>query len=175
MVVDLPAPDFESRIAILQSKAKNLGFPVSMETAQFIAGIVEGNIRELEGLLNAIVCNSQLKGRELSLAEIKSIVKANEKPKKTASVKDVLRVIANFYQIEEKSIYEKTRRKEVVRPRQIAMFLLREDCSVSYPLIGQKLGGRDHTTVIHSYEKIKSELKVNSVLEQEIKQLRAML
>lgn len=175
MVVDLPAPDFESRIAILQSKAKISGFQMSMEVAQYVAGIVEGNIRELEGLLNAIVCNSQLKGRELSLSEIKSIVKANEKPKKTASVKDVLRVISNFYQIEEKSIYEKTRRKEVVRPRQIAMFLLREDCGVSYPLIGQKLGGRDHTTVIHSYEKIKSELKVNNMLEQEIKQLRAML
>ncbi len=175
MVVDLPAPDFESRIAILQSKAKQSGFPISMDTAQYLAGIIEGNIRELEGLLNAIVCSSQLKGRELSLTEVKSIVKANEKPKKTISVKDVLRVISNFYQIEEASIYEKTRRKEVVRPRQIAMFLLREDCAVSYPLIGQKLGGRDHTTVIHSYEKIKNELKHNSTLEQEIKQLRAML
>ena len=121
------------------------------------------------------MCNSQLKNRELTLAEVKQIVKANEKPKKTTSVKDVLRVISHFYQIEEASIYEKTRRKEVVRPRQIAMFLLREDCAVSYPLIGQKLGGRDHTTVIHSYEKIKNELKHNSTLEQEIKQLRAML
>ncbi|MDP3661603.1 MAG: chromosomal replication initiator protein DnaA [bacterium] len=175
MVVDLPAPDFESRIAILQSKAKHAGFPISMDTAQYLAGIIEGNIRELEGLLNAIVCSSQLKGRELSLTEVKGIVKANEKPKKTISIKDVLRVISNFYQIEEASIYEKTRRKEVVRPRQIAMFLLREDCSISYPLIGQKLGGRDHTTVIHSYEKIKNELKHNSTLEQEIKQLRAML
>lgn len=175
MVVDLPAPDFESRIAILQSKAKQAGFPISMDTAQYLAGIIEGNIRELEGLLNAIVCSSQLKGRELSLTEVKSIVKANEKPKKMVSVKEVLRVISNFYQIEEASIYEKTRRKEVVRPRQIAMYLLREDCSVSYPLIGQKLGGRDHTTVIHSYEKIKNELKHNSTLEQEIKQLRAML
>ncbi len=175
MVVDLPAPDFESRIAILQSKAKQAGFQMSLDTAQYLAGIIEGNIRELEGLLNAIVCNSQLKGRELTLNEVKGIVKANEKPKKTTSVKDVLRVISHFYQIEESSIYEKTRRKEVVRPRQIAMFLLREDCSVSYPLIGQKLGGRDHTTVIHSYEKIKEELKHNSELEQEIKQLRAML
>lgn len=175
MVVDLPAPDFESRIAILQSKAKQNGFPMSMETAQYLAGIIEGNIRELEGLLNTIMCNTQVKGRDLSLNEIKQIVKANEKPKKMVSVKEVVRVIAHFYQIEEKSIYEKTRRKEVVRPRQIAMFLLREDCSVSYPLIGQKLGGRDHTTVIHSYEKIKKELKENSVLEQELKQLRAML
>lgn len=175
MVVDLPPPDFESRIAILQSKAKSVGFPMSMETAQYLAGIIEGNIREMEGLLNAIVCNTQLKGRDLTLAEVKQIVKVNEKPKKTVSVKDVVRVIAQFYQIEEKSIYEKTRRKEVVRPRQIAMYLLREDCSVSYPLIGQKLGGRDHTTVIHSYEKIKGELNENSALEQELKQLRAMM
>jgi chromosomal replication initiator protein len=175
MVVDLPAPDFESRIAILSAKAKRSGFTLSPETAQYLAGVIEGNIRELEGLLNSIVCTAQLKGREPSLAEVKQIVKANEKPKKSVSVKDVLRVISHFYQIEEKSIYEKTRRKEVVRPRQIAMYLLREDCNVSYPLIGQKLGGRDHTTVIHSYEKIKGELKENKDLEQELKQLRAML
>ena len=96
-------------------------------------------------------------------------------PKKAVSVKEVSKAVASFYNIEEGDIYEKTRRKEVVKPRQLVMYILREDFNVSYPLIGQKLGGRDHTTVIHSCEKIKEELKFDTVLEQEINQIRTML
>ena len=83
--------------------------------------------------------------------------------------------VARYYDIDQASIYEKTRRKEVVKPRQIIMYILREDFNVSYPSIGQKLGGRDHTTVIHSCEKIKRELKNDPSLEQEINQLRTIL
>jgi chromosomal replication initiator protein len=75
------------------------------------------------------------------------------------SVKEIIKTIADFYDIPEASIYEKTRRKEVVKPRQIIMYILREDFKVSYPTIGEKLGGRDHTTVIHSCEKIKHDIK----------------
>jgi chromosomal replication initiator protein len=117
---------------------------------------------------------SQLKGKELSLNEIKNLIKNNTKPKKLVSVKDVIKTIADFYNIEESVIYEKTRRKEVVRPRQLIMYVLREEFDVSYPSIGQKLGGRDHTTVIHSCEKIKSELKTNHVLVEELKQIKSM-
>ena len=84
-------------------------------------------------------------------------------------------MVADFYQIEERFLYEKTRKKEVVRPRQVIMYLLREDLHTSYPYIGQKLGGRDHTTVIHAYEKIKNELKINNLLSREIDQIRALL
>ena len=90
------------------------------------------------------------------------------KPKKTIAVKDVVKIVSDFYNIKEESIYEKTRHKEVIRPRQIIMYLLREDFNISYPSIGQKLGGRDHTTVIHSCEKVKTEIKEDQTLIEEI-------
>ena len=83
--------------------------------------------------------------------------------------------VAEFYGIDEESIYEKTRRREVVRPRQIIMYILREDFNISYPTIGTKLGGRDHTTVIHSYEKIKREIGVDTDLLKEIQSIRTLL
>jgi chromosomal replication initiator protein len=175
MIVDLPYPDLESRTAILKAKARASNFILSDELTTYLASSVEGNIRELEGILNSIVCQSQLKGDELTIAEIKNLIKNSAKPKKNISVKDIIKVIADFYKIEENNIYDKTRRKEVVRPRQIAMYILREDCNVSYPSIGQKLGGRDHTTVIHSCEKIKSELKVDPILLHELNQIRSLI
>jgi chromosomal replication initiator protein len=142
---------------------------------EYIATTIDGNIRELEGVINSIICQSQLKGRELELLEVKNLLKHSSKPKKNVSIKDIIKVIADFYNIEETSIYEKTRRKEVVRPRQLIMYILREDFSISFPSIGQKLGGRDHTTVIHSCDKIKNELKNNSTLLEELNQIRALI
>jgi len=152
----------------------NYGFELPDETIDDIASLVQGNIRELEGTLNLIIAQAQMKNRALAAHEIRNVIKNNIKQKKNVSVKDVVRIVADFYDIEEEVIYEKTRKKEVVKPRQIIMFLLREDFNVSYPSIGQKLGGRDHTTVIHSCEKIKGNLKHDGVLGQEIDRIRAM-
>ena len=91
------------------------------------------------------------------------------------AVKDVVKIIADFYNIKEESIYEKTRHKEVIKPRQVIMYLLREDFNISYPYIGQKLGGRDHTTVIHSCEKMKNDIKEDQSLIDEIEQLRGLI
>jgi chromosomal replication initiator protein len=142
---------------------------------EYIASTIKDNIREIEGVVNIIACQTQFKNRELSLNEIRNILKNNTKPKKLLSVKDVVKTVSEFYNLTEDAIYNKTRRKEVVRPRQVVMYILREDFSVSFPSIGDKLGGRDHTTVIHSYNKIRNELKTDSVLTQEIEQLRAIL
>jgi chromosomal replication initiator protein len=79
-----------------------------------------------------------------------------------------------FYGIEDSAIYNKTRRKDIVKPRQVAMYILREDFDVSYPAIGETLGGRDHTTVIHSYEKIKNDLTTDPILMKEIAELRSL-
>jgi chromosomal replication initiator protein len=175
MIVDIPTPDHESRMTILRTKAQTNSIALPQETIDFLASTIEGNIRELEGVLNSIVCQTQLKGKELSLNEIRNLIKNNAKPKKNVSVKDVIKTIADFYSIEEESIYDKTRRKEVVKPRQLIMYILREDFNISYPSIGEKLGGRDHTTVIHSCGKIKDELKINSMLAQELNQIRSMI
>ena len=109
------------------------------------------------------------------MLDVRSYIKNNVKPKKSMAVKDVVRIISDFYNIKEESIYEKTRHKEVIRPRQIIMYVLREDLNISYPSIGQKLGGRDHTTVIHSCEKIKRDLKEDQGLLEELTQIRALL
>ena len=108
------------------------------------------------------------------MIEIKTLIKNNIRPKKTVAIKDIVKMIASFYGITEEVIYEKTRRSEIVRARQVAMYILREDFNVSYPLIGQKLGGRDHTTVIHSHLKIKEDLKTDPSLLQEIEKIRIL-
>ncbi len=172
MIVDVQHPEYESRLAILRSKTDN--FNISGEIIEYLASSTQGNIRELEGLLNLIICQSQLKNRCVTPNELKVIIKNNTKQKKSISVKDVVKIVADFYEIDEQIIYEKTRRKEVVKPRQIIMYILRKDFSISYPSIGQKLGGRDHTTVIHSCEKIKNDLKKDNLLNQEIDQIRAI-
>jgi chromosomal replication initiator protein len=175
MMVDIPAPDHEARIAILKTKTAANNVILKDEVYDYIASAANSNIRELEGALNAVILQTQLKNKELSLLEIKQLIKENARPKRAVSIKDVIKSIAEFYDIEESSIYEKTRRKEIVKPRQLIMYILREDFKVSYPTIGEKLGGRDHTTVIHSCEKVKNDLKDDSVLFQEVQQIRALL
>jgi chromosomal replication initiator protein len=175
MIVDIPAPDRESRFAILQTKAQTSGVPISPEVIDLLSSAIEGNIRELEGALNSIIVQTQLKERELSVNEAKSLIRNNIKSKKTVAIKDIVKLVADFYNIEEELIHKKTRKKEIVKPRQVIMYLLREDFNIAYPTIGQKLGGRDHTTVIHSYEKVKEDLKTDSGLAQEVTQIRGML
>lgn len=175
MIVDISKPDFESRLAILRSKMNQIEFAPEAEIIEFVATHVQESIRELEGVLNTIICQTQAKKKPLNLTEIKNLIKNSIKPQKSISVKDVMSVIANFYNIEERFLYEKTRRQEVVKPRQVIMFILREDFNSSYPYIGQKLGGRDHTTVIHACNKIKEDIQKDSLLGQEIDQIRTLL
>lgn len=175
MIIDISPLDTESKIAILQTKSQQNNFNLLPEAAYYIASIVHGSIRELEGTLNAVICQSQLKGRDLNLSEVKQLTKDSTKPQKTISVKDVVKAVSSFYNIEEDSIYNKTRRQEVVKPRQLTMYILREDYNISFPSIGQKLGNRDHTTVMHSCDKIKNELKSNSELINELNQIRALI
>ncbi|MES2953256.1 MAG: chromosomal replication initiator protein DnaA [Patescibacteria group bacterium] len=175
MQADVTKPDFESRLAILKTKARQTAFAPDDSIIEYIASVIADSIRELEGTLNAIVCQAQLKNRPLSLAEAKVLIKNNIKQQRQISIKDVIRIVAEFYNIEERVLYEKTRRKEVVKPRQVIMYILREDFNTSYPYIGQKLGGRDHTTVIHAYEKIKEDIKVDNLLNQEVEQIKNIL
>jgi chromosomal replication initiator protein len=175
MIIDIPKPDKESRIAIISKKSRMLGLELSSEVIDYLAQTIDGNIRELEGALNTLLIHSQLKGKDISVADVRNYIKNSVKPKKIMAVKDVVRIISDFYNIKEDSIYEKTRHKEVIKPRQIIMYILREDMNISYPSIGQKLGGRDHTTVIHSCEKVKGDLKVDQSLVDELAQIRNLL
>jgi len=174
MIVDVSPPEYESRLAILKVKLTELNLNLDQEIVEYIASAVDGNIRELEGNLNIIVCQYRLKNKPLTLAEVKNLLKNNMRPKKNMAIKDVVKIVSEYYKLDEASIYEKTRKKEIVKARQVVMYLLREDFNVSYPLIGQKLGGKDHTTVIHSCLKIKGDLKDDPGLLQELEQIRIM-
>ena len=174
MMVDVTTPEYESRLAILKVKLQEVNVDLDKEIIEYVAQTVEGNIRELEGSLNIIVCQYRLKNRPLTLLEVKNLLKNNLKPKKNVAIKDVVKIVSEHYKLDENSIYEKTRKKEIVRARQVVMYLLREDFNVSYPLIGQKLGGKDHTTVIHSCLKIRTDLKSDPQLLQELEQIRIM-
>ena len=174
MIVDVSEPEYESRLAILKVKLRDQNIELEPEIIDYIASSIRGNIRELEGSLNIIVCQYRLKNKPLTLNEVKNILKNNIRPKKTVAIKDVVKIVSDYYNLEESSIYEKTRRKEIVKARQMVMYVLRADFNVSYPLIGQKLGGKDHTTVIHSYLKIKTDLKNDPQLLQELEALRVM-
>ncbi|HET8574638.1 MAG TPA: chromosomal replication initiator protein DnaA [Candidatus Paceibacterota bacterium] len=174
MIVDITFPEHEAKMAIINHKAKMSEYILPPETVDFIASSLHCSIRELEGVVNNIICQSKLLGRNVNIIELKELVKNNIKQKKRYTAKEVVEIVAQFYHVDKNAIYEKTRRKEVVKPRQVAMYILREDINESYPSIGENIGGRDHTTVIHSCEKIKNDLKTNSVLMQEMDQLRAM-
>jgi chromosomal replication initiator protein len=174
MIVDISEPEYESRLAILKVKLRELNIELEEELVEYVASAVQGNIRELEGSLNLIICQYRLKNKPLSLAEVKNLLKNNMKPKKNMAIKDVVKIVSEYYKLDEASVYEKTRKKEIVKARQVVMYLLREDFNVSYPLIGQKLGGKDHTTVIHSCLKIKMDLKNDPALLQELEQIRIM-
>lgn len=175
MIVEIMKPDFESRIQIFKKKSAMINLSISNDVIEYLASSVEGNIRELEGILNIIMCQTQLKQRDLNITEIKELLKNSGKPKKTFSVKEIVKTVAAFYGIEEDEIYNKGRKKEVIKPRQVIMYLLREDLDISFPSIGEKVGNRDHSTVIHSYEKIKNDIKTDNNLLQEVTQIRSML
>ena len=175
MVAEIPEPDAESRAAIIRAKADQHGFSLPEDIVAYIAENVRGNIREIEGVVNAIVCKSQYKDRVIALADIKPLLKHVVRPNKGVSIEEIVRKVSQYYNIDERSIYEKTRKKEVVKPRQIIMYLLREEFGVSFPLIGDKLGGRDHTTVIHSCEKIKNAIGTDAVIDREVEQLKGIL
>lgn len=175
MTIDIGEPDAESRMAIVRKKSALHGIILSDEVVEYVATAMSGSIRELEGMVNSIICHAQVKGGAPDIIEVRQSLKSFTRPQKTVSVKNVVDKVASFYGIDEESIYEKTRRREVVRPRQVIMYILREDFSISYPTIGTKLGGRDHTTVIHSCEKIKREIVVDTELAKEIQNIRTLL
>ena len=157
MVADITFPDFEERLAILEQKLEEKGGVLPKEILEFIARNIKKNIREIEGALTrALVVfereNSPEKVREI----LKNIV---EEPKKRISTEKIIENVCDFYNISKKEILSKSRKKELVFPRQIIMYLFREELNLSLPSIGIKLGNKDHTTVSYGCEKIGEKIK----------------
>lgn len=174
MVTDINPPSFESRLAILKGKIRNNNISVENNILEYIANNVSSSIRELEGILNNILVQTEVKG-PLTLEIAKEFLKNNIKNKKSVSIPDIVKKVSEYYGLKEDYIYNKTRRKDIIKPRQIIMYILREMYDISYPVIGEQLGGRDHTTVIHSYEKIKREIKIDAYLAKEIEEIQNLL
>ncbi len=172
MITDVSQPDLETRLAIIKTKAqeKNISFPE--EIYLYIAENIQQNIRELEGALNKLAAHQKLGNQIIDLEKAKAIIKKMTPPAKVKTPQKIIKSVSHFYDLKEKDLLEKSRKKEIVKPRQIAMYLLREDLKCSFPFIGRKIGGKDHTTVIHSYEKIKKEAEKSEELREEIELIR---
>ncbi|MFA6296900.1 MAG: chromosomal replication initiator protein DnaA [Patescibacteria group bacterium] len=174
MVADVSAPDLETRKAILSTKCREKAYNVPEDVLDFIASNVQSNIRELEGALSRVIAHSQLSNSTPTLESCKTILTdiITAPSKQTTSSKEIIEAVASFYDIDPSDIMAKNRRKDIAWPRQIAMFLMRRELNKSYPTIGDETGGRDHTTAIHAYEKVKKELEKNDNLKQEIEAIK---
>ncbi len=179
MVADVGKPDIETKIAILEKKSLEKNFPLDKDVLIYVANNVQNNIRELEGVLNKIIVIHQLNNSVPTLKSIKNALSdyVSDIQSKSMSAKDIIEIVARFYELNIKEITGNSRKKELVKPRQISAYLIREELGASYPNIGQELGGRDHTTAMHAYNKIVKEIKENEneKLKQEIESIRQSL
>ena len=177
MVVDVGKPDTETKIAILEKKAKDRNYIIEEEILNYIANSIQNNIRELEGALNKIIAYHEFHNLKPSLKVVKNILNdlINNNQIKPISAKDVIEIVCQFYNINHKDLIGNKRKKELVIPRQIAMYIMREELKISYPSIGEELGGRDHTTAMHAYNKIQKEKDLDNKINQDIQSIKQLL
>ncbi len=170
--VDVSAPDFETRVAILQSKAARMGIDVDIAVLKMVAERVDSNIRELEGALNHLFLHAQMARTSLDLAVASHTLDNVAPPRKPCSAPKVIELVAEHYGLETEEVTGPRRTRAIADARHVAMYLLREELSLSLPQIGGLIGGRDHTTVAHGIEKIGGELRANEQLRRDISALR---
>lgn len=172
LISDIQPPDFETRIAILKKKADVEHLNVPNEVLVYIANKIQSNIRELEGALIRIVAFSSLTNKEISVdlatEALKDIISNKSKQITIASIQDI---VSSYFNLKSEDFKSKRRTKNVAYPRQIAMYLSRKLTDISLPKIGEEFGGRDHSTVIHAYEKITSELEKDNGLKETLDDL----
>ncbi len=177
LTADVQPPDIETRIAIIRKKAQIDNLEIPNDVAFFIASKIENNIRELEGCLLKVIAYSSLNKLPITLdmtqIALKNII--NTDINKPITIEKIQDIVANHYKIKKEDLLAKKRTKNIVYPRQIAIYLCRELTDYSLPKIGDLFGGRDHTTIIHSIEKIVKDIQKDSQLEQDIKSLKNKL
>lgn len=177
MIADITSPDLETRTAILEQKCQEKEFEIPQKLLELISQMVKSNIRELEGALNKVIAYHQLKNKKPTEESIKSVLKNFSTKSKSKSVtpREIIKGVSRYFDIGVDKIKGKSRKKKFSLPRQIAMYLLREELDMSYPSIGKELGGRDHTTAIHGYEKIEDKLEEDKKMKEEVKTLKQNL
>jgi len=168
LIVDITYPDYEMRVVIIKNKLQEKNKSLNEKIIDLIAKKVKRNIREIEGILNKLLFYQDIKGFNLELNEAENIInKSIQIFSKKISDEQIIKAVVDFFNISIEDLLTKKRKKEIVEPRQIIVYLLRELLNMSYPYIGEKIG-RDHTTAIHAYEKINQEINRNSALYQKI-------
>lgn len=176
MVVDIQPPNYETRIAILNSKCQERNYFLPEEVIEFIARSITSNIRELEGALNRLVVFCQFNGTTANLETAQRVLGdiVQSISRKTDSA-EIINAVCKYYNLEREDIVSKKRKKELIIPRQIAIYLMRELTSKSLPQIGSIMGGKDHSTILHSENKIKSLLKTDVELKKTINEIRQIV
>lgn len=176
MIADINFPDYETRVAILKTKAGQQNIAIPDDILHYIANQNQKSIRELEGALNSITAGIRLNPSFLTLKNItKTLSNTISLPRKIINHKHVIQTVANFYNLTEKDLLNKKRTQEIVKSRQVAMFILRQELKNSFPFIGQKMGGKDHTTVMHACSKIERELEKDPLLNEEINLIKQQI
>lgn len=174
-IVDISSPDFETRMAILSQKCEEKQINLPQDVLQFVATSLQSNVRELEGALNKIVATHQLRNTPITLDGTKSLLSsftASPQGKKVLNSKTLIDVVINYYDLSIEDILGKSREQKLAFPRQVLMYLLREELKISFPSIGKEIGGRDHTTVMHACDKIKKELENNDKTKKDIESIK---
>lgn len=175
LIADISYPEFEMRVAIIKSKLDDMNRHLSDPVVNLIAKKLRKNIRELEGVLKKIIFTQERKQTEITERMAEEIInKAVQNTAKHVTDAQILKAVADFFNLTVEDIISHTRRKEIVEPRQIAIYLLRDISDLSYPYIGEKLG-RDHTTAIHSYEKVNKEINKDPGLNQKILMIKDLI
>lgn len=176
MTVDIQMPDFETRCAILEAKAHLSGVILDRPTIEYLANNFKTNIRELEGALNQLMAYSEMRGINPSIETAEGLLENNRatRPRHLTS-KQIVSRVAHYYQITVEEIISSCRSKHIVGPRQVAMYLLRSELHLSFPKISTELGRKDHTTAIHSVEKIEKEIKLNHVTREQVNAIRELI
>lgn len=169
MIADISYPDYEMRLAILKNKVQLNNWVIEDKILEIIATKVQRNIRELEGVLNKVVFYQDFKNEKIDSKKLEKIIgETVQVSAKNITANDIIREVADFFEIPPSQLINRSRRKEVVEPRQICMYLMRDILKISYPHIGEILGKRDHTTAIHACEKISRDINNDSTLNQKI-------
>ncbi|MGC9400567.1 MAG: chromosomal replication initiator protein DnaA [Anaerolineae bacterium] len=175
LIVDIQPPNFETRLAILQKKAHQLGAMIPNEVLEFIASNIERNIRELEGALNQMLAVTRLTGQPLNLETAQNALADLLPNPPELSSEEIIKAVADHYNLTVEDLRGARRTRRIALPRQIAMYLIREETDASYPQIGAQLGGRDHTTILYGYERISSQIEKDTQLRREIMTLKSRL
>jgi chromosomal replication initiator protein len=177
MIADIGRPDFETRMAILKEKTAEKNFLLGSEAIEFIAENIKNNIRELEGALNKVIASSELENREPTLDFVKKTLASILSNNKKSGInhQNIIEIVAEFYGIDPNELLVKGRKQEVAHARQVAMYLMRKELNLSYPSIGGKFGGRDHTTALHAFEKINKSIEIDNKLKESITSMKDKL